>query len=252
MRTVLVVLLAACLLTGGAAAQVPFEVGSPQAAFAGGPITLTPAAEARLRAQFHGDKVPLVPQPYRGRLDAALQIEDWPRVETTKAQLVAARGLLLALTWEQTRFLVTGGIWLAAEHARDLAGTEAPNAAGTAAMLWLYAVAASFTDGHKCTDPAAREAYLDRLRGAEFAPVLAIIRSLPDDQLTARRETAIKMEAALAASRTEDAMCRTASGRVEIRPDADWRRELGPTREMLPRHLTAITSVVRAKGAVKP
>jgi hypothetical protein len=119
-------------------------------------------------------------------------------------------------------------------------------------MLWLYAVAATFTDGHKCTDPAAREAYLDRLRGPGFTPVLAIIRGLPDDRLAAQRDTAIKLEAGFAASRTEDSMCRAASGRVDVRPDADWRRELGPTRAMLPRHLTAITSVVRAKGAVKP
>ena len=118
--------------------------------------------------------------------------------------------------------------------------------------LWLYAVAATFTDAHKCADPAAKEAYLDTLRGPDFAAVKGIIRDLPDDRLTAMRDTAIRLEGALSPDRTDDSMCGAASGRLEIRQDAEWQRELAPTRAMLPRHLAAICSLLRPKRTGRP
>ena len=118
-------------------------------------------------------------------------------------------------------------------------------------MMWLYVVAATFIDGHKCSDPAAREAFLDRLRGPDFAAVMVIIRTMPDDRLAAMREAAIRLESALAADRIDDPMCREGSGRPEIRPNGEWQTELAPSRAMLPRHLAAICSVVRAKGTAR-
>jgi hypothetical protein len=235
MRAGFACLLIACLLTAPSRAQTPLERGSPEAAFAGGPIHLSNGAEARLRAQFHGDNVPLVPQPFRGRLDTALAARHWRQVEAVKKTLIQAHDLLLALLWDQTRFIATGGVALAVAYARDLAGSDVPKAEETAAMMWLYAVAATFTDGHKCTDPAAKEAYLDTLRGPDFAAVKGIIRYMPDDRLAAMRDTAIRLESALSPDRTDDAMCRSASGRLE-----------------LPRHLTAICSVLRANGTRRP
>ena len=250
-------MLVACLLVAWVAAlparsETAIERGSPQAAFAGGPIHLSAAAEARLRAQYHGDNVPLVPQPFRTRLDIALAAGDWRQVEAVKKALIAARDLLPVLLWDQTRFVATGLVALAAAYAKDLAGSDVPNAEDAAATMWLYAVAATFTDGHKCSDPQAREAYLDRLRGADFAAVMGIIRSMPEDRLAATRATAIRLESALAAERTGDSLCRSAAGRLGVRPDGEWQRELGGTRAMLPQHLAAICSVVRANGPVRP
>ena len=185
-------MLVACLLIAWVAAvpargETAIARGSPQAAFAGGPIHLSGAAEARLRGQYHGDNVPVVPQPFRTWLDAALLAGDWRQVEAVKKALIAARDLLPVLLWDQTRFVATGRITLAAEYAKDWPVSDVPNAEEAAATMWLYAVAATFTDGHKCSDPQAREAYLDRLRGADFAAVMGIIRSMPEDRLAASR-----------------------------------------------------------------
>jgi hypothetical protein len=245
-RASLAFLLTVCLLAAPSRAQNPIEQGSPAAAFAGGPIHLSSATEARLRAQFHGDNVPLVPQPFRGRLDTALVARDWRQVEAVKKALIQARDLLPVLLWDQTRFIATGGVALAAAFARDLAGSDVPKAEEMAATMWLYAVAATFTDGHKCVDAAAKEAYLVTLRGPDFAAVKGIIRSMPDDRLTAVRETAIRLESALSADRGDDPVCGTGRGPPETRPEGEWQRELAPTRAMLPRHLTAICSVLRA------
>ncbi|HEX3991454.1 MAG TPA: hypothetical protein VHX39_09820, partial [Acetobacteraceae bacterium] len=69
MRTTGIVLLLLCQIAVGARAQAPLDVGSPQAAFAGGPIRLSRHAANMLREHYQGDQVPLVPQPLRGRLD---------------------------------------------------------------------------------------------------------------------------------------------------------------------------------------
>lgn len=252
MRASLACLLMACLLSAPCWAQSAIEKGSPAAAFAGGPIHLSTATEGRLRAQFHGDNVPLVPQPFRGRLDTALVDGDWRQIALEKKALIQSRDLLAVLLWDQTRFIATGGVVLAASFARDLAGSDVSKAEETAAMMWLYAVAATFIDGHKCSDPEAKEAFLDTLRGADFAAVKGIIRSMPDDRLAAMRGAAIRLESVLAADRTDDPMCRIGSGRLEIRSDGEWQRELGPSRAMLPRHLRAICSVVREKGTARP
>ena len=237
-------LLIACLMATPARAQTAIERVSPQAAFAGGPIHLTDRAVTRLRAQFHGDNLPLIPSPFRGRLDTALVAGDWRQIEATKKSLIQARDLLPVLLWDQTRFVATGNVALAAAYARDLAGSDVPNAEENAAAMWLYAVAATFTDGQKCADPAAREAYLASLLGPDFDAVKGIIRSMPDDRLAAMRETAIKLENALSTDRTDETVCRTVSGRL----DAEGQRDVAPTRTMLPQHLKAICSVVRAKG----
>jgi len=247
-RAGLAMVLIACLLAGSARAQTRLERGSPDAAFAGGPIHLSAPAEVRLRGQFHGDNVPLIPQPYRGRLDTALAARDWRQVEAAKKALFTARDLVLVLLWDQTRFIATGGVALAASYARDLAGSDVPNAEESAATMWLYAVAATFTDGHKCASPESKEAYVATLLGPDYAAVKGIIRTMPEDRLAALRDTAIKLESALSAERNDDTMCRTAAGRPEIRPDAEWRRELEPTRTMLLRHLVAICAVVRGQG----
>jgi hypothetical protein len=148
------------------------------------------------------------------------------------------------LLWDQTRFVAIGSVALGAAYARDLAGSDAPNAEETAAAMWLYAVAATFTDGHKCADPAAREVYLASLLGPDFDSVEGIIRSMPDDRLAAMRETAIRLESALSADRTDDTLCRTARGRSDGKGQSDP----SSTRAMLPRHLKAICSVVRASA----
>ena len=70
MRPIRVFLLMLCCFI--CTAQAPADVGSPESAFTGGPIHLSRAAAAVLRAHYQGDNVPLVPQPFRGKLDNAL------------------------------------------------------------------------------------------------------------------------------------------------------------------------------------
>ena len=123
MRATLLVLLMSCALGGLARAQAPLEVGSPESAFAGGPIKLSKHALGVLRAHYQGDKVPIVRQPDRGKLDAALVGRDWPRVEALKKELVAKDGVVAALAWEQSRFVATGSIGVAEMHALDVTAT---------------------------------------------------------------------------------------------------------------------------------
>ena len=247
MRVLSAVLLIAGVLASPSNAQTAIGRGTPSAAFAGSPIHLAPAMEARLQAQFHGDNVPIVPSPFGRRLDAALLARDWRQIEALKKALIAERDLLPVLLWDQTRFIITGEVALAASYARDLAGSDVPAAEDNAATIWLYAVAATFTDGHKCIDPAARDTYLATLLGSDFDAVKGIVRFMPEDRLAVAREAAIKLEAGLSGDRSDDAMCRAAGGRAGVRPNSEWKAELAPTRTMLPRHLAAICAVVRKK-----
>jgi hypothetical protein len=251
----LLVPLLCCLvgcLTGPARAQVPLDAGTPESAFAGGPIRLSRAASASLRAQYQGDKVPIIPQPFRGKLDTALIARDWPKVEAVKKELVAAHGLVTALAWEQSRFIGTGSIGVAEVHALDVAATGSTGLAETAVMLWFYAVAVTLTDGHKCADDAAKDAHLDRLRGYEFEPVNRITRTISEDRLAAMRDLAIRLEAVLAPERTDDTMCRVGTAKPDIRPDPAWRPEAAATRAMLPKHLLALGAVMRPRPVARP
>ena len=241
MRAIVAIL---CLLAGAARAQTP-QVGAPDAAFSGGPIKLSPAAVTRLRAHYKGDNVPLIPQPFRARLDTAFAARDWARVEAAKKDLTAAQGLQIALLWEQTRWLATGGTGIAELHAVDLAATGAPAISDSAALMWWYSVAATMTDGQKCTDPAARDAHLDKLRGPAFATVLPILRAMPDTASATMREMAIRMEAALSGDRANDSLCR------DGKPDAVWLPQAASTRAMLPRHLAALASVIKKEPPPK-
>ena len=245
----LVFLIVFGLLTG---AQAPLEAGSPDAAFAGGPIKLSRGAAGMLRNHFHGDNVPLIPQPFRTKLDAALLLRDWPRLEAVKKDLIAARGIETVLMWEQTRFIATGGTGIAELHARDVAATGASGLQESAAMLWLYAAAVTFTDGRKCGDAAAPEAHLDALRGPGFNAVTQIVRTLSDDRLAAMRDLAVRLELVLSPERTDDGICRIAGVVPEIRPDSVWRPEAAEARAMLPKHLAALCAVMRPRPASKP
>jgi hypothetical protein len=249
-RRLLVPLL--CCLAASARAQAPLDVGAPEAAFAGGPIRLSRAASASLRAQYQGDKVPIIPQPFRGKLDTALTARDWPKVEAMKKELAAAHGIVTALAWEQSRFIGTGSIGMAEMHALDVAATGSTGLAETAVMLWFYAVAVTLTDGHKCADDAAKETHLDRLRGYEFEPVNRIIRVIAEDRLAAMRDLAIRLEGVLAPERTDDTMCRVGTSKPDIRPDPTWRPEAAATRAMLPKHLLALGAVMRPRQVARP
>jgi hypothetical protein len=231
------------LLIPTAQAQIAPETGPPEAAFAGGPIRLTPISVNLLTHAFPGGKVPIIPMPHRARLDAALLAGAPGPLDARLKELASAYGHGAVLIWERTRFLGTGRITIAAIHARDLA--EHPEAAENVAMLWLYAVAATMTDGARCADPAARDAWIDRLRGPSYQPVLRVIRALPEAKLNTARETAIRLEAPLAEQRPDDTICGTGQGRPEIRPIDQWRPAAANTRAMLPRHLKAMTSVLR-------
>ncbi len=231
------------LLISAAQAQFAPETGTPEAAFANGPIRLTPVSLNLLAHAFPNGKVPVIPMPHRARLDAALLAGAPGPLEARIKELGAAYGHEVVLLWQRTRFLGTGRITIAAIHARDLA--EHPEAAETVAMLWLYAVAATMTDGARCADPAARDAGIDRLRGPSYQPVLRVIRALPEDKLNTARETAIRLEAPLAQQRPDDTICGTGQGRPEIGPIDQWRPAAANTRAMLPRHLKAMTSVLR-------
>src|ERR1019366_8951994 len=185
--TRIVLLLLGAVTSGAAHAQAPLAVGTPQAAFDGGPIHLSPRAAAMLRAQYKGDNVPQVPQPFRGQLDTALVGMDWKRAEAVKKALVEKDGPVPALLWEQTGFVPPGSIGVAETHARDVAATGSSGLFETAAMMLFYAVGVTMTDGEKCVDAAARDAHLDRLRSPEFEPVLQIVRTIADDRLGAER-----------------------------------------------------------------
>jgi hypothetical protein len=250
-RATIVFVLAFCCI-GLAHAQAPADVGSPESAFAGGPIRLSRNAAAMLRAHYQGDKVPLIPQPFRGRLDTALLGRDWPRVEAEKKALATSRGIAAELLWEQSRFIATGSIGVAEMHALDLAATGQTGVAETAVMLWFYAVAVTLTDGHKCVDEAAKDAHLDRLRGPAFDSVTALVRSISDDRLAAMRDLAIRLETVLAVDRTDDLMCRTGDGKADVKPDAQWRPEAAMTRGMLSRHLVALASIMRPHPISRP
>jgi hypothetical protein len=248
-RATLIFLMLIGLLTGG---QAQLEVGSPDGAFAGGPIKLSRNAVAMLRNHYHGDYVPLIPQPFRGKLDTALLLRDWPRVEALKKELITARGIEAVLMWEQSRFVATGGIGIAELHARDVAATGASGLQETAAMLWLYAAAVTFTDGRKCADPAVPDAHLDALHGPDFDAVTQIVRTLSDDRLAAMRDLAIRLELVLAPERTDDGICRVAGAVPDIRPDPVWRPEAADARAMLPKHLAALCAVMRPRPVTKP
>ena len=262
LRATHIILMALCLagpglagpgLAGPAWAQGLPETGSPEAAFSGGPMRLSKNALALLRSHYQGDKVPLIPQPFRGRLDAALIARDWPKIEVTKKELIAARGVVMALAWEQSRFIATGGVGLAELHARDIAATNSSGVAETAAMLWFYAAAATLTDGHKCADPEAKTTHLASLRGAAYEPVLRIVRDLADARVTAMRDLAIRLESVLAADRNDDTMCRMGAAKPELRPELEWRPDAAKARPTLVKHLTALTALTRAQPvAVRP
>ena len=269
-RATYTILMGFYLWTSAVQAQSAPELGSPEAAFSAeapraakpasgrvrpdsvppGPIRLSKNAAALLRAHYQGDKVPLIPQPFRARLDAALVAGDWPKLEAVKKELIAARGLVMALAWEQSRFLATGGMGIAELHARDIAATNSTGVAETAAMLWLYAVAVTMTDGHKCASPAARDAHLDKLRGPAFEPLLRIVRALPDARVAAMRDLAIQLENRLSVDRADDTMCRAEGGKPGVKPDSTWRAEASRTRGMLQKHLTAFIAITRPKQTV--
>ena len=269
-RATHMMLMGFCLWTSAVQAQSAPELGSPEAAFSAeapraakpatgrarpealppGPIRLSKNAAALLRAHYQGDKVPLIPQPFRARLDAALMAGDWPKVEAVKKELIAARGLVMALAWEQSRFLATGGTGIAELHARDIAATNSTGVAETAAMLWLYAVAVTMTDGHKCASPAARDTHLEKLRGPAFEPLIRIVRALPDARVAAMRDLAIQLENRLSVDRIDDSMCRADDGDSGVKPDSAWRPEASRTRGMLPKHLTAFTAITRPRQTV--
>jgi hypothetical protein len=253
MRASLIIVLTIHILTGVAygQSQPPLEAGSPEAAFAGGPIRLSKSSAALLRAHFKGDNVPIVPQPFRGKLDTALAARDWPRVDTLKTDLRTARGIEIMLLWEQSRFIATGGIGIAEMHALDMAATGSSGMSETVAMLWLYAVAVTMTDGHECADEAAKDAHLELLMGPVFDKATQIVRTLPDDRLAAMRDLAIRLETVLAADRTDDTMCRVGAVKPEIKPAAEWKPAAAVTRGMLAQHLTALCAVMRPKSIAR-
>ncbi len=230
-----------------AVAQTPLEFGPAAAAFTGGPLKLTKNGATVLREHYKGDRVPLIPQPFRGRLDTALVGRDWPRVEAAKKELTAARGIEATLVWEQTRFLATGGVAIAELHARDIAATGATGLAETAVMMWLYAAAVTLTDGRKCADASAKDAHLDRLRGPEFDAVTRVVKAMPEDRLNAMRDLAVRLEQVLSPERADDTMCREGTAKPEIKADAVWKPEAVATRAMLAKHLTALAGVMRPK-----
>jgi hypothetical protein len=246
-RRTLFLFLTLCAIARPGHAQAPLELGSPQAAFAGSPIHLSRHAAAALRAHYQGDKVPLVPTPFRARLDAAVLGRDWPLAEALKKQLVEKSGIAAALMWEQSRFIATGSIGVAELHARDVAATGSTGLSETAVMLWFYAAAVTMTDGHKCADESARDNHLDHLRGPAFEPVLQIVRTIADDRLAAMRDLAVRLESTLAEDRTDDTMCRTGTEKPDIKPDPIWRPQAAETRPMLPKHLLALASVMRPR-----
>lgn len=245
------IVLTLCLLAWAAKAQ-DAGTGTPEAAFAGGPIKLSAAAAQRLRTHFQGDKVPQVPQPFRARLDTLMLAHDWRGLDAARKELLTAKGILPVLVWGQTRFLATGGLGVAEAHALDMAETGAPNLAETIAMMWLYAAASTLTDGAKCVGEDARDKHLDRLRGPVFEKALKILRTLPDDRMASMREVALRLEAGFAPDRDSDPLCRGASGRSEIKPDSVWRPRSADTRAMLPKHLAALVSVVKKAPPPKP
>ena len=252
MRPTGVALLLLSQIASGALAQGPSDVGTPQAAFAGGPIRLSSHAAAMLREHYQGDNVPQIPQPFRGRLDAALAGRDWQRLELVRKQLQDKDGPMAVLTWEQTRFIATGSIGVAELHALDVAATGSTGLTETAVMLWLYAAAVTMTDGEKCVDQSARDAHLDRLRGPMFEPVLQIVRSIADDRLAAMRDLAIRLETVLAQDRTDDAMCRTGAEKPDLKADGIWRPDAARARSRLPRDLQALTTVMRPQLPTTP
>jgi hypothetical protein len=235
-----------CQIAFRAQAQAVLDVGSAQDAFAGGPIRLSSHAVALLREHYQGDKVPQIPQPFRGRLDTALAARDWNQVDVVKKQLEDKDGPMPALMWEQTRFIATGSIGVAEMHALDVAATGSTSLAETAVMMWFYAASVTMTDGEKCIDRAARDAHLDLLRGPAFEPVLHIVRSVADDRLGAMRELAMRLETVLAQDRTDDTMCRTANEQPELKPVSIWKPEAAQARARLPRDLLALSAVMRA------
>jgi hypothetical protein len=222
-------------------------MGTPEQAFAGSPIRLSEGITTALRTQYNNTGVPIIPQPLAGRMDAALLAHDWRAVAARRRELTNSLGFMAAYLWEQTRFLVTAELGVAEMHARSVAeeGEASAAQAESAVLLWLYAVAVTWTDGQKCADPAMREAHLDSLRAAPFAQVLALLRKMPEDRLAVLRDNAVKMEAGRAAGRSDTLMCQPAGGgKANIRADT-WKPDAERARAMLPRNLKALTSVLR-------
>jgi len=240
--------LALGMLAAQAAAQILPPVGPPEDAFAGGPIRLTRVSTMLLANAYPHNTIPIIPMPHRARLDTALLAGNTAALAAARKDLADTHGQASVLVWERTRFLGTGGIGIAVQHARSLAGAGIANTDETVAMLWLYALAASMTDAARCTDPGARDAAIDRLRAPVNQPVLRVIRAMPDDALGRAQQTAITLEAPLAEQRPDDTICRTGQGTPGIRPIEQWRPAAANTRAMLPRHLKAMISVLRPKS----
>ena len=236
------------LLAGTAWAQITPTTGPPEDAFAGGPIRITRVSAALLANAYPNNAVPILPMPFRARLDTALVSGNAGALASAKRDLADTYGRGAVLVWERTRFLGTGGIAIATEHARTLASAGLSNTDEMVATLWLYALAATMIDAARCADPMARDAAVDRLRGPANDAVLRVLRTMPEPPLARAQDVAIKLEAPLAEQRTSDALCRT-GGQVSIRPIEQWQPATANVRAMLPRHLKAMLSVLRPKNS---
>jgi hypothetical protein len=222
------------------------ESGPPATAFADSPIHLSPNATELLRAQYPGGKVPVIPQPFRQQLDAALLAHDWARVREVKQVLTTLHGVVTTLAWEQSRFITTGSMGLAEMHAQDVAATGANELKEAAVMLWFYAAAVTRTDGLRCNDDTAKDVHLSKLLGPEFDAVTKLMPSLPDDRLQAVQNLAIRLETMLAAERADDIICVTPYGKPGEKPDQLWRPVAQAVRPTLPAQLRELTVGMRA------
>jgi len=247
MLPILLVLLT--LLTGTAWAQITPQTGPPEDAFAGGPIRVTRVSAALLANAYPHNSIPILPMPYRARLDTALVAGNAGALATAKRDLADAYGRGAVIVWERTRFLGTGGIAIATEHARTLAASGLANTEEMVATLWLYALAATMTDAARCADPMARDTAIDRLRGPANESVLRVIRTMPEAPLARAQEVAIKLEGPLAEQRPSETLCRAGAGSGAVRPIEQWQPAAVNVRAMLPRHLKAMVSVLRPRTA---
>lgn len=237
------------LLSGSAWAQITPVTGPPEEAFADGPIRITRVSAALLANAYPNNAVPILPMPYRARLDSALVSGNGGALAAAKRDLAEAHGRGAVLVWERTRFLGTGGIAIATEHARSLAASGLANTEEMVATLWLYALAATMTDAARCTDPMVRDQAIDRLRAPPNDTVLRVIRAMPEPPLMRAQDVATKLEGPLAEQRAGDTICRTGGAKGETRPIEQWQPAVANVRAMLPRHLKAMLSVLRPKNA---
>jgi len=152
-------------------------------------------------------------------LDAALDAHDYAKLDALHATLHTVDQALPFMSWEQTRLLGGGGLYLSMLYMNDLwrlaravpptepnAAAEADGLKGSAMLIGLYSYELIALDGAKCADPAAPGRWKDQLAQS---PVWAHAGEIPAADRAKMIEASLAAETQTASLRGRDELiCR--------------------------------------------